>query len=172
MKALQNWAGGIFILCVAVLSVVSVMGIWEVFGTDVIWKSFQTLGLLAVVSVVVIAAGKFVSPEPTLPGQDLLPQSHPLFKGVRNVTLGVLIVSAALLALLGVLAIWEVIQDSATVYKSLSSLAVLAFSSLIIVMVCLERERNELWQKRGHELGGIAALAFVLLIWLLLATLN
>ena len=171
MKALQNLSGGIFIFCVAVLTIVSVMGIWEVFGTDVIWKSFQTLGLLAVVAVVVLAAGKFVTPD-TAPGQDESMMPHPMFKGIRNATLGVLIVSAGLLALLGVLAIWEVIKDSATVYKSLSSLAVLAFSSLIIVMVCLEREQNSLWKRRGHQLGGVTVLAFVLLLWLLLATFN
>ena len=66
--------------------------------------------------------------------------SNPKFRAIRNITLIVLIVSAALLTLLGVLAIWGVINDSSTVSKSLSSLAIIAFSALIIVMVCRERE--------------------------------
>jgi hypothetical protein len=67
-----------------------------------------------------------------------------------------------------VLSIWEVITDKAVLGKSLSSLAILAFSSLIIVMVCLEREQSSLWARRSRELSGGTIFAFLILIWILL----
>jgi len=169
MRKIQDFAAGFFILCVAALTVISILGVWEFFGTDVIWKSFQTLGLVAIVSIIVIVAGRFIgNQQEVVPGA--LPPTSPGFKGIRNVTLGVLIISAALLALIGVLAIWEVIANREIVFKSLSSVAILTFSSIIIVMACLERENGNVWKRHGHQLSGGAVLSFILLAWVLAAT--
>jgi hypothetical protein len=135
---IQNAAAGLFIACVVILTAISVLGVWDVFTGDVITKSFETLGLLAIVSIVVIAASRWIG-DPMAAVAPYTP--NPAFRAIRNITLITLIVSSTLLALLGVLAIWDVINDSSTVNKSLSSLAIIAFSSLIIVMVCREREQ-------------------------------
>lgn len=165
-SSLLNTAAGLFIFCTIGLTAISILGVWDVLDGDVITKSFSTLGLLAVVAIIVIFAGRFIdSPTP----EATIVAPHPLFHSLRNLTLTILIISAALLAFLGVLAIWEVIDDISTLYKSLSSLAILAFSSLIIVMVCLEREQNAFWQKRAREMTGGSILLGIILIWLLFA---
>lgn len=86
MKKIENAAAFLFIIAVAVLSVISVLGVWDFFAHDVITKSFETLGLLAVVAVVVMIAGKYIEGRsqtaevmPTLP--------NPAFKSIRQVTL-------------------------------------------------------------------------------------
>lgn len=140
MKNIQNAAAFFFILAIVILSFVSVLGVWDFFSDDVIAKSFQTLGLLAIVAIIILAAGKYsghhteTSPEvsPELP--------NPAFKSIRVLTVGVLIISGTLLALLGVLAIWEVVSDKDVLYKSLGSLGIISFGAFIIVMTCLDRE--------------------------------
>jgi hypothetical protein len=161
---IQNTAAGFFIVCVVVLSAISVLGVWDVFSSDVITKSFETLGLLAVVSIIVIVASKFVG-DPTDPSTIVVP--NPGFRAMRNVTLGTLIVSSAFLALLGVMAIWEVVTDKQVLGKSLSSLAIIAFSSLMIVITCLDREQSPLWEKRGKEISGGAVIAAIVFMWIM-----
>lgn len=164
MKTIQNSVSLFFVVAVAILSVVSVFGIWDIFGRDVIGKSFQTLGLLAVVAVVIMIAGKFVN-NGSDPAQVVEVLPNPIFKSIRKATLAILIVSAALLALLGVCAIWELITDKSIIYKSMSSLGVLAFSSFVIVMTCLEREGNKvLGSGKKSPIGSIATLVFIIYI--------
>lgn len=162
--AIQNIAAGLFITCVTVLTVVSILGVWEFFSEDVIIKSFETLGLLAFVSVIVIIASRFVG-DPAAKEEVSMPS--PGYRAVRNITLATLIASSVLLTFLGVLAIWEVITSTEILQKSLSSLGIIAFASLIIVMVCLEREQNPFWKKRSGEMSGGAVVVGILLVWLL-----
>ncbi len=160
---IQNTASGLFITCIFILTIVSIMGVWKIFSEDVIMKSFQTLGLLAFVAIVVIVASKFVGDSSTVA------MPSPGFRAIRNSTLATLIGSSSLLALLGVLSIWDVITDKDILNKSLSSLAIIAFSSLIVVMVCLEREQNPLLKKRGKEMSLGVGIAVFFLIWILTA---
>lgn len=166
VKAVQDIAAGLFIACVALLTAVSVLGVWELFDGDVIEKSFATLGLLALVAMIVIGAGKFVGD----PSVVLEPVPRPGYRATRNITLTSLIVSSSLLALLGVLSIWDVITDTKIIHKSLTTLGIIAFSSLIIVMVCLEREQNQFWRKyaKGKFSGG-SIIGFIILGWLVLS---
>jgi hypothetical protein len=80
------------------------------------------------------------------------------------VTLGALIASASLLALLGVLSIWEV-MSSEVLTKSLSSIGVIAFSSFVIVMICLEKEKYEFTHKKmsGWTIFFLIMLAYTFL---------
>lgn len=161
---IQNIAAGFFIACVLVLTIVSILGIWSIFSNDVIAKSFETLGILALVAIIVIVASKFVG-DPSAEAEPAMP-SHG-YRSIRNSTLVTLIVSSTLLAFLGVLSIWDVITSTDILHKSLSSLSIIAFSSLIIVMVCLEREQNSFWKKHGREMtGGSVILGIVLIILL------
>lgn len=164
----QNVAAGLFIACVTVLSAISIMGVWKIFSSDVITKSFETLGLLAFVAVVVIVASKFVG-DPSVVAE---PIPRPGYRAMRNITLATLIGSSSLLALLGVLSIWDVITDKDILNKSLSSLAIIAFSSFIIVLICLEREQNPFWKKRGGQVSGGAVVVAIIFIWLMFALLR
>lgn len=137
MKKLQGYAAGSFIFAVIVLGAISIAGIWKVFDNDVIIKSFETLGLLAVVSLVVIAAGQFMGSKPV---DATIYVPNPGWTSLRKGTLGLLIAAVAILALLGVLTIWDVITDKDVLYKSLGTLAVLAFNSFIIVLTCKTME--------------------------------
>lgn len=57
-----------------------------------------------------------------------------VFVTIRRVTAWVMIMSAILFALVGVLAIWEVLGESAgdVVWRAFSSLAIIAFASLVV----------------------------------------
>jgi len=161
--AVQNIASGLFIFCVFVLTVVSILGVWDIFSSDVITKSFETLGLLAFVSVVVIVASRFVG-DPVAAAE--APMPNPGFRATRNVTLTTLIVSSVLLAFLGVLAIWDVITSTDILHKSLSSLGIVAFSSFIVVIICLEREQIPFWKKHSKGISGGGVVVAIILIWL------
>lgn len=163
MKPIQDIASLLFIAATAVLTFVCVLGVWELFDRDIIVKSFETVGLLAGVAVLIIVAGKYIgagqaSSMPVLP--------NPLFATVRNATLGVLIIAAALLALVGVLSIWELISDRDVLYKSIGSLSVLAFGAFVIVVAAMERENNPLLKRPEVTAGGVVgALALLYLIF-------
>src|SRR3989344_4174590 len=133
MKSIQNIAAIIFIIAVVILSAVSIFGVWDFFSRDVITKSFQTLGWLVLVSIIVMVASQFIEKQPKPSGEEIIDIPNPMFKTIRRVTLSMLIVSVSLIALLGVLTIWEIIHDKQVLYKSFSSLAILAFMAFIIV---------------------------------------
>ncbi len=166
MKNLQDIAALFFIVAVFILSAISIAGVWEIFEKDVISKSFQTLGLLAAVSVVVMVSGKFIDKKSNDSGMSNYPSiPNPIFKPVRHFTIGVLIISASLLALLGVLSIWEVISDKDILYKSIGSLAVLAFAAFVVVLTSLEREGKSI-NKEGKFFSGGGIILVLILLWL------
>lgn len=149
MKNIQNIAAFLFIGAVIILTGISILGVWNFFTGDVIFKSMQTLGLLAVVSIVIMAAGKFMDrrTEAGVPETPALPD--PSFKTIRQLILIVLIVSLSFLAILGVLTIWDVFADKTVLYKTLGSVGILAFSSFIIVLTCLDRENSPFLHKKN-----------------------
>ena len=134
-SSILDGAASFFITCVAVLTLISLMGVWDVFSTDVVGKSFETLGLLAFAALIITAAGNHVG----APEEAAVP--NPVFRTVRNITLVVLIISTVILTILGVFVIWEIIKNSDVLSKSLSSLAIIAFASLVIVLVCQSRDQ-------------------------------
>jgi hypothetical protein len=175
MKKIQDSAAYAFIICVAVLSVVSILGVWKIFSDDVITKSFQTIGLLGAVAVIVMVAGRFIderksgeiSADPSMVSQ-IAPQLNigTLFTAIRHSTLAVLITSVVFLAFFGVLAIWEVLSKEVT-NKSLSSIGILAFASFVIVLTCMDRENHPLLHQKGKSLsGGMIVLIIVIAFWL------
>lgn len=163
MKKIEDAAAFIFVVAVAVLSIVSILGVWDFFKQDVINKSFETLGLLALVAVVVMVAGKFIEGRSQQTDGAVIVVPNPGFKVVRQITLVILIVSASLLAILGVLAIWEVVKDKDVLYKSMSSVAILAFGAFMITATSLEREGNNLMKKEGSSFswGGLVVVMFL-----------
>ena len=164
MKLIQDTAALLFVVAVAILTAVCVLGVWDFFSHDVVWKSFETVGLLALVAVVVIIAGHFMghaaaASVPALP--------NPVFPALRQITVVIFIAAAALLAFLGVLAIWNVIVDHDVLYKSVGSLAVLAFGSFIMVATCMEREDNPMLRQQTVSAGGV--LVGLVLLYLVFA---
>ncbi len=86
-------------------------------------------------------------------------------------TLTILVVSTSVLAVFGVLAIWDVITDKDILYKSLSSVGIIAFSSLIIVMTSLEREGNRLMNKGESSMPtSTGTVAMFIILGLILLT--
>jgi len=165
MKTIQNLSASFFIIAVTVLSVISILGVWDIFNEDVISKSFQTLGLLALVAIIIMAAGRFIEGRSDTVATAIPDSPSPIWRTIRRITLAILIASVSLLALLGVLAIWEVIQDKDVLYKSLSSLGILAFGAFIIVMTCLDREGKLNKQRKNMSTGsiiGLLILAYIL----------
>ncbi len=164
MKTIQDIAAFLFVTAVAILTAVCVLGVWEFFGHDIIWKSFQTVGLLAAVAVVVIIAGRFMGhgASPVLPSAP-----NPVFKSIRSVTPVVLIIAASLLAFIGVLAIWDVIADKEIFNKAIGSLAVLSFGTFVMVVTCMERENNPMLNHQKVSAGGV--IGGLILLYLIFA---
>jgi len=175
MKKLQNISAFVFIACVVILTVVSILGVWKILEEDVITKSIQTVSLLALVTIVIIITGKFFdSHNQSVASGDMVGATavsaleiNPAFTSIRYITLTTLIISLVILALLGVLSIWDVLSGQ-TLSKSLSSMTIIAFSSIIIIMTCLQREQHKLMQKK---ISGWAIFGMVIIGWILLATL-
>lgn len=61
-------------------------------------------------------------------------QHNDVFYMIKRVTAWVMIISATMFALVGVLAVWEVLGESAgdVVWRAFASLAIIAFASLIV----------------------------------------
>lgn len=175
MKKVADISAYIFIAAVALLSVVSILGVWDFFDGDVIIKSFQSAGLLAVVAVIIIVAEHFIEKKEAplaVNAQGVaVPSSDELiiFKSIRIMTVTVLIAGATLLALFGVLSIWEVLSKE-VFGKSVASIAIVAFSSLVILVTCFEREDSPLLHKKNFS--GVAILVFIVAIWLLMASIS
>ena len=161
MKKIQNIAAYIFIGSLIILTAVSMLGIWNFFNTDVIAKSSETLGLLAVVAIIVMVAGRFVDTKSEDPSA--VPEvPDPAFKSIRRIILVVLIVGASILAIVGVLTIWDVFADRAILAKSFGSLVIMAFSSFIIVLTCLDRENSTVLHKKNPNSPG--PMIFILVV--------
>ncbi len=123
----------------------AILGVWDFLDGDVIDKSFQTVALLAFVTIVLVASARFMdakkgdSTDPQVLAE--ITQSKAMFANIRHITLSIFIGALGILALLGVLSIWEVVGGD-VMSKSLSSIAVLGFSALIVLIACLLREDN------------------------------
>lgn len=61
-------------------------------------------------------------------------KDNEIFLIIRRVTAWVMILSAILFAMIGILAIWEVLGDNAgdVVWRAFSSLAIIAFAALVV----------------------------------------
>lgn len=180
MKKIQNSAALFFIVCAGILGVISVLGVWDVLSDDVITKSFQTISLLAVVSVIVIYAGKFIDARNTsqqVAGVDAAGNPtmltveepvNPIFTSLRHLTIAILIVAVALLALLGIMSIWDVLSGE-VFNKALSSIAIIAFDAFIIVLTCLDRENHKLLHGKNKPMsGGAVFLVALVFFWMLI----
>jgi hypothetical protein len=169
MKKAQGYAAGFFIFAVAVLGIISILGVWQVFNSDVIGKSFESIGLLAFVAIIVIAACRYLDAKT----EGVIYVPNPGWKGLRKGTAGILIASVSVLALMGILAIWDVITDKQVLYKSLSSVAILAFVAFVIVLTCLAMEHDpslsQDGQKKGPSAGQVVGYVIlgIFLLWLL-----
>ena len=157
MKKIQEAASFIFIIAIAILSVISILGVWKIFQSDTIVKSFETIGLLAVVAVIVMIAGHYMEGKSQVEGQTIV-LPNPVFKTVRQSTLTILIAAVSILAFLGVLAIWDVFTDKSVLYKTVGSLAILAFSSFLIVITSLYQEDNDILKNKNISIGGVVTI--------------
>lgn len=167
MKKIQDGAGFFFIFAVVVLTAISVFGVWDVFAKDVISKSFQTLGLLAGVAVAVVFAARFLGGKSHEVDPNLPVVPNPAFHVIRKITLGVFIFAVAVLAFIGILSIWDMV-DRTVLSRAISSIGIIAFSSFLVVFTCIDREDSDLL-KRMNVSSGFAwsvIITILVLMWL------
>ncbi len=168
MKKIQKIASFGFIIAVSILGVISMLGVWKIFSNDVIVKSFETLGLLAIISIIIIFAGKFIDNKNQQGGEIIdIDTSKPVFQTIRHLTLTVLIISISILTLFGILAIWDVISDKDLLYKVIGSVSILAFCSLIIVMTCLNQEGKEVF--KNGKVSGVTVFVVLFFVWMFIS---
>jgi len=153
-----------FISGLIILGFVSILGIWDFLDDDVVEKSFATIGLLVFVTVIILIATKYL-------GKNEVVAPLSIFASIQRITVGTLIISSALLALVGILSIWEIL-DGVSVGRSVASLAIIAFISLITVMICLERKGSKTMQHHLSPGRMIGWLFFIAIVYLLLTNLS
>ena len=142
-KTILDSAAYIFILAVIVLTLIMVAGIWDFLDRDVIDKSAQTLGVLGFISLMILLVGHFSGKGNKENQQEIIHVPDPLFQSIRKTTVVVFIFLVSILAFFSVLAIWELVSDKDILYKSLSSVGVFTFSSVLIILTSLSREKSE-----------------------------
>lgn len=165
MKKFIDFVAYFFIAVVAVLSAVAMMGIWEMVDDDVIEKSFVTIALLTVVTVIVLVTEQFFD-QPDDSEKVAQRGSVAVFRGIRKLALVVLLAAVSILALIGVLSIWEVLSEDIG-ERSIATIALLAFSALLIVLTCLHRE-GKLSFYRAKRFSPVAMIITFVVILVLL----
>ena len=170
MQSIQNITALSFLVVLAVLAGVSILGIWDMLGEDVVQKSFFTLCLIGVVSGVVLVAAKYFH-HPESGENEKVVAPDPMFRHIRVFTVAALIVSSALLALLGVFAIWEV-MDMDVLFRSLASLGVIAFSAMVSIVICMDREGlKSVVSKNQSSAGTVIGILFLFwFMWVLVSS--
>lgn len=170
MNKIINYASVGFIATVIVMTIVSLLEVWEILVEDVITKSLSTVGFLAFVCVVVVLGYRFLHPDHKQE-ENTANTWRPVFQTLRTMSLSTMIATAVLMGLLGILGIWEVLQED-FFWRSLSSIAIVALTASVITVVCLEREGKGVLARVVHNKHGEfsiwkGVLVVILLGWLL-----
>lgn len=71
MKKISNIAAYLFIASIFLMTTISILGVWDFLSGDVIYKSFQTVSLLALVTLIILLANKFIDRDHTQTEEDL-----------------------------------------------------------------------------------------------------
>lgn len=135
-----------FIFCVGFLCVLSIMSVWKLVEGDILAKSISTIGIIAFASVVTILAShwmkKDVNELSPIEDSSSLPN---FFPSLRSFTSVLLIISIVILTFVGILSIWDLIQDRDVLNRTISSMLIIAFSSVLVIATCAEREGKSLF---------------------------
>ncbi len=153
---IQNITAGIFTVCIAVLTLLCIFSIWQIVSSDILVKSLETIGIVAVAALIVMISAKAIDSHKAGDQVPLINNTEvgvAVFRAVRKFTVTVLIVAVSFAALLGIMAIWDAVPHD-VLYKSLSSMAIIAFSSGVIIVVCLEREGSDLLRGKSSQAQG------------------
>lgn len=173
---LKEGASLLFMLCVTILTGISILAIWDLLPEDVIGKSMATMGIIALALLLVVFAGGFFrrGEEVSAGAEQLTPfETNPIFPFIRKTSVTFIIASVVLLALFGIMSIWEVFPRE-TLFKSLSSIALIAFSFFIMVLTCMVNEKGKLsgvdsegkTGSQSQSAGVYLFLGIVLLAWI------
>ncbi len=125
----------IFIFSNMILGLISIFSIWDFISGDSLIKSMWTVGFLLVVTIIILIAEKSMASK----NEENYIKDDSVFVFLRKITGTVLIIALVILALVGVLSIWEFLSGDA-INKTLGSIAVISFVSLITIGVAKSRE--------------------------------
>lgn len=165
MKKIQDISALFFIVSVVVLSVVASLGIWDFLSRDVLSKTFETIGILAIATLIISVASSMADNKVGMANTSQINIPNPLFSAIRHSTIAVLIVLVVFLTLFGVMAIWDMIGGQ-VVDKSLSTMGLLTFSAVVINITCMQREgMTDLKQKKIST--GMTIFAIILAMWVI-----
>lgn len=151
---IKELASLLFMLCVLILSLISILGIWDLVPDDLVEKSMATIALITFTSLIVAFAAT-LSRHGEKTGVENVPAPiNPTFPIIRKMSTTLLITAVILLTLIGVLSIWELFPEE-ILFQSLSTIAVLAFAFFIIMISCLMNEKKTLNHDGKWSIGKI-----------------
>ncbi|MDP3988815.1 MAG: hypothetical protein Q8P93_01110 [bacterium] len=165
MKNFANISAAIFIVLIIIATALSMLGIWELLSDEIFSKSIQTIALISVVAVILMVADhvsgmRAVDTETTLTVSEATYLQ--VFIGIKKATFVILTLSVVFFAFMGILSIWDVITKGEIMEKSLGSIGVVAFSSILIMIACMEREGRSV--KGSMSLGKLILLGISSLV--------
>lgn len=166
-KRISDIVALFFVFCIGILTALCLLSIWKFIDGDVVIKSMATIGIVAFASIIALFASRTMSGND--PQSDISPYL-PMFTSLRYFTSTLLIISVAVLALIGVMAIWEFMTDKAIITKSVVSMIIIAFSSFLAIATCAERENRTIFGKvregKSHFSIGSIIVLVILGAWL------
>lgn len=146
---MKNVSSVFFIGSTFFLAIIAIISVWAELSGNIFAKSALSIGLLFVVSLAVIIASRYMYSDEELRASGdpsvFEESSLAIFAALRKSTVVILIVSSTILGLIGVLAIWDFIENNEVIGKTLATLGIIIFSSLVIILVCIIRARKDVF---------------------------
>ena len=169
MNKLFSIASLMFMGSAALLSLVSILGIWGILDDSAVEKAFETIAFLGVVAIVMLVPGRFIDHNKISAHSDekfdARMKTH--FADIRHASLIMLMTAGGWLGLIGVFSIWDMLERD-VLFRSISSIAVLGFLTFITVIMCHERENTS---HRSKEMVTGISMGIMLLLGALFLTL-
>lgn len=131
-RSIERIAVGTLVFSVSILSIVGLMAIWEMLSEDVLWKSFSTIGVLAVVALVIMGIARVASNY--YQNQPKMPQPESVeWRAARNVLLAIVGAAFLFFAALSIMSIWDFIGDD-SLWHAINSMILLCVSAVIMLV--------------------------------------
>lgn len=122
---------------VSLFTILGLMAIWQWIGSDILYKSFSTIGVLAFAALVVVGISR-VSRLYSTPAPVVAPSAA--WITARNLTLGAVGVVFLFYAALAIASIWNFVGND-VMFKSTQSMGLL-FVSAVIMLVAFRSQQQ------------------------------
>ena len=158
MKILKHIALFIFLVAIIILTIISLLAVWEILeeSEDFMSKAILTFLILTLVAGIILLAGKTARRDGEV---ETSVSPVPGLRKIRQITSVILIVVSIVLVFLAIFAIWFTEEEGDLFARALGSLAILAVSGFVIGTTCLIGEKKlDIFAERSLSVWKIFAI--------------